>query len=90
MSRSFTVLTIFAMKSIVAFVVLVVVFNIASAGKVPATDACRLNICGDDFDELICASNGDESRYFSGSCRMRQFNACNDDRENFHFFINVL
>lgn len=89
-SRSLTVLKAITMKFIVAFLVLVAVFNVfASAGSVPATDACRRDICGDDFDELVCASNGEETRYFSGSCRMRQFNSCHDDREILFHFLRM-
>lgn len=69
------------MKFIVLFIV-AIVLNFSQVSSDSTTDICRRDICGDDFDELICATNGEETRYFSGSCRMRQFNVCNDDSED--------
>lgn len=48
--------------------------NAASSEEISCPDHC-----GDDFDEVVCASNGDESRNFMGRCRLRQYNDCFND-----------
>lgn len=35
--------------------------------------------CGDDFDEVVCAWNGETMRQFSGRCRLKQYNECYND-----------
>ncbi|CRL02074.1 CLUMA_CG015100, isoform A [Clunio marinus] len=35
--------------------------------------------CDDDFDEVVCAYNGEDQRMFMGTCRMEQYNQCYGD-----------
>lgn len=46
----------------------------------PVQYSCLRDDCtDDDFDKMVCASNGEETRTFMGSCRFKQYNFCNRD-----------
>lgn len=51
---------------------------IASASKKGSYKKC-IDKCENDFDEVVCASNGIEQRTFSGRCRLKQYNECYDE-----------
>lgn len=64
---------------IFAVVSVLVVFAVVDAD--PTEKSCQ-DVCGDeDFDEVVCAFNGEELRHFSGRCRLQQYNECHNDCE---------
>lgn len=74
-------LTVLTMNFIgIIFAILSTFLIIAAVNAVPSEKSCP-DHCGDDFDEVVCASNGEELRNFMGRCRLTQYNNCYDDRE---------
>lgn len=61
------------MKFIV--VILAILSFIFAVSSDPTYKMCP-DTCGDDFDEVVCATDGDEMRSFSGRCRLQQYNKC--------------
>jgi hypothetical protein len=66
------------MKLIVLIALCSIVVCEIFAASVPVEGSCR-DLCGEDFDEVVCASNGDDLLNFMGRCRLAQFNKCFDE-----------
>lgn len=65
----------FTMKFTLIIFALLSIFLILPVVSGEEYKSCK-DRCGDDFDEVVCASNGDELQSFSGRCRLQQFNDC--------------
>lgn len=63
----------------IVFISLSIVW-MASATENSNQQPC-IDKCGDDFDEVVCATNGSEQRQFSGRCRLRQHFECYGESE---------
>jgi hypothetical protein len=64
------------------FIELVALFVVLVVASVQSQQISRCpDMCGDDFDEVVCASNGYDSLNFMGRCRLRQFNKCFNESE---------
>lgn len=68
------------MKLIVLIALCFIVVCESFAASVPVERSCR-DFCGEDFDEVVCASNGDDLINFMGRCRLKQFNKCFSERK---------
>jgi hypothetical protein len=64
----------------VSLLLLVFAIYILQVDSAPTDDdrktSCRDTCRDDEFDRLICAFDGIDLRYFSGSCRMAFYNDC--------------
>lgn len=81
---TFTVRHRFTMKLFGVILVFLSLALIASASKKGSTKKC-IDKCENDFDEVVCASNGFEQRNFSGRCRLKQYNECYDESKHQKF-----
>lgn len=62
----------------IIFAIISALLIVAAVNAAPSEHSCP-DQCGDDFDEVVCASNGEELRNFMGRCRLRQYNECHND-----------
>lgn len=80
-AKYFLAVSIFesTMKFIAIIFALILIIVSALAADIEVSK-CQ-DFCGDEFDEVICASNGEETMNFMGRCRMLQYNTCYDERK---------
>lgn len=89
--KSHSFLFVITMKSAKVFFVLFSIVSmflaVSSAPEDPESSCELFNQCVERneefFDRWVCATNGDEMRGFSGTCRMHQHN-CKSDESNYN------